>query len=82
MNSATGHRDFELAPHEAKYGDSSAVLFSMYLTRAEKFDKEHSESWKANADGILVFVRASTYTLPTEISDPGGTLRLVCFPQR
>jgi hypothetical protein len=35
-------------------------LFSMYLSRAEKFDKEQSESWKGNADGILVFVRAST----------------------
>lgn len=70
MNSATGHRDFELAPHEAKYGDSSAVLFSMYLTRAEKFDKEHSESWKANADGILVFVRASTYTYQRKYLTP------------
>jgi hypothetical protein len=28
----------------------------MYLTEAEKQDKEVSESWKGDTDGILVFV--------------------------
>lgn len=29
----------------------------MYLSRAENHDKEIAESWKADADGILIFVR-------------------------
>ena len=28
----------------------------MYLSRAEKFDKDRAESWKADADGILIYV--------------------------
>ena len=28
----------------------------MYLTEAEKQDKEVTESWKGDTDGILVFV--------------------------
>ena len=39
------------------YSDSSGALFSMYLSRAENYDKEIAESWKADADGILIFVR-------------------------
>ena len=31
----------------------------MYLTEAEKQDKEVSESWKGDTDGILVFVSLS-----------------------
>lgn len=37
------------------YSDSSGALFSMYLSRAENYDKEIAESWKADADGILIF---------------------------
>jgi hypothetical protein len=29
----------------------------MYLSRAENYDKELAESWKADADSILIFVR-------------------------
>ncbi len=29
----------------------------MYLERAEEEDKKLVESWKADADGILIFVR-------------------------
>lgn len=57
MNSATDRHELQSTPQGANYGDSSNALFSMYLSRAEKFDKEQSESWKGNADGILVFVR-------------------------
>ena len=31
----------------------------MYISRAEHYDKERAESWKADADGILIFVRPS-----------------------
>ncbi|KAI0306815.1 hypothetical protein B0F90DRAFT_1849195 [Multifurca ochricompacta] len=37
------------------YGDPSGKLWSMYLTEAEKQDKEITESWKGDTDGILVF---------------------------
>ncbi|KAI0294089.1 hypothetical protein B0F90DRAFT_1758947 [Multifurca ochricompacta] len=40
---------------EGNYGDSSDRLFSVYLSQAEKFDKESSESWKGDTEGILVF---------------------------
>jgi hypothetical protein len=38
------------------YGDPSGRLWMMYLTEAEKEDKEITESWKGDAEGILVFV--------------------------
>ncbi|KAH8982724.1 hypothetical protein EDB86DRAFT_2812012 [Lactarius hatsudake] len=36
------------------YGDSSGGLWTMYLSEAEKEDKEIAERWKADTDGILV----------------------------
>ncbi|KAH9173277.1 hypothetical protein EDB89DRAFT_2095042, partial [Lactarius sanguifluus] len=36
------------------YGDSSGRLWRMYLTEAEKEDKEIAENWKADTEGILV----------------------------
>jgi hypothetical protein len=41
---------------EGNYGDPSDRLFSVYLAQADKFDKEQSESWKGDTEGILVFV--------------------------
>ena len=45
------------------YGDPSGRLWMMYLTEAEKEDKEITESWRGDAEGILVFVstRPSTF---------------------
>ncbi|KAH9992202.1 hypothetical protein BJV74DRAFT_401965 [Russula compacta] len=37
------------------YGDPSAKIWGLYLSQAEKFDKDHSDSWTANTDGVLVF---------------------------
>ncbi len=42
---------------EGNYGDPSDRLFSVYLTQADRFDKEQSESWRGDTEGILVFVR-------------------------
>ncbi len=39
------------------YGNSSGKLWSMYLSEAEKEDKELTDAWKGEADSILVFVR-------------------------
>jgi hypothetical protein len=33
----------------------------MYLTEAEKQDKDVIESWKGDTDGILVFVSLTPY---------------------
>ncbi|KAI0268953.1 hypothetical protein BGY98DRAFT_324556 [Russula aff. rugulosa BPL654] len=40
---------------EGNYGDPSDKIFSVYLAQADKFDKEQSESWKGDTEGILVF---------------------------
>lgn len=39
------------------YSDSSGAIFSLYISRAQKFDEENVENWKGGAEGILVFVR-------------------------
>ncbi|KAH9031425.1 hypothetical protein EDB83DRAFT_1843985 [Lactarius deliciosus] len=40
---------------DENHGDPSDGLWAMYLTEAEKQDKEVTESWKGDTDGILVF---------------------------
>ena len=42
---------------EYDFVDSFSPIFSMYLEMAEEEDKKLAESWKADAEGILVFVR-------------------------
>ena len=41
---------------DSSFTDSSSTLFSLYLSHAEKYDKDQTETWKAGAEGILVFV--------------------------
>ena len=54
----------------------------MYLSGAETFDKEQSESWKGNADGMLVFVRPQHYSTTLPCSLPADdSLRRVPPPQ-
>ena len=48
---------FPAGPEKATYSDSSGAIFSMYISRAQKFDEENAENWKGGAEGILVFVR-------------------------
>ncbi|KAH8991218.1 hypothetical protein EDB92DRAFT_1798375, partial [Lactarius akahatsu] len=50
--------DGTTASKEATYSDPSGAIFSMYITRALKFDDENVENWKGGADSILVFVRS------------------------
>ena len=38
------------------FTDPSGPLFSMYLDWAEGQDKKMADRWKADADGILIFV--------------------------
>ena len=53
----------KLYPHSRlpakQYGDSSDAVWSMYLTEAEKQDKDEVENWKGDTDGILVFVSST-----------------------
>ena len=49
-------------PHaESNFADGSGPLFSMYLERAGEEDKKMTDSWKADADGILIFVSPRYY---------------------
>jgi hypothetical protein len=42
---------------QSDFVDGSGPIFSMYMEMAEEEDKKLAESWKADAEGILVFVR-------------------------
>ncbi|KAH9986065.1 hypothetical protein BJV77DRAFT_1071138 [Russula vinacea] len=35
--------------------DPSSKIWGLYISQAERIDKEHSDSWTANTDGVLVF---------------------------
>ena len=41
----------------SNFADGSGPIFSMYLDIATEEDKRMAENWKADADGILIFVR-------------------------
>lgn len=45
-----------MSPGESAFTDGSEGLFSIYLDRTEDEDEKMAERWKADADGILVFV--------------------------
>jgi hypothetical protein len=42
---------------EANFIDGSGPIFTMYMEMASEEDKKIAEGWKADADGILIFVR-------------------------
>jgi Family of unknown function (DUF6535) len=50
----------------------------MYLKMAEEEDKKMTERWEADADGILIFVSAST-VLSKILHALTQMFRLVCF---
>jgi hypothetical protein len=45
---------------QTAYSDPSAKIWDLYLSEAKRIDKDHSESWTANTDGVLVFVRQTS----------------------
>ncbi|KAF8492533.1 hypothetical protein F5888DRAFT_1637003 [Russula emetica] len=49
------HRRDTSLTNQTQYGDPTSKIWGLYLSQAEKFDREHSESWTANTDGVLVF---------------------------
>ena len=42
---------------ESNFIDGSGPIFTMYMEMATEEDKKMAEAWKADADGILIFVR-------------------------
>jgi len=67
---------FQTSRGESGFGDSSALLFYMYLKMAEEEDKKMTERWEADADGILIFVSAKAFHFPACINF--NFPRLVC----
>ncbi|KAH8979312.1 hypothetical protein EDB83DRAFT_1467802 [Lactarius deliciosus] len=53
---------------ESNFSDGSEPLFSMYLERAEEEDKKMAESWKGDAEGILVFTGLFSAAVATLLS--------------
>jgi hypothetical protein len=51
------HRRDTVLTSQTPYSDPSSKIWGLYLSQAERIDKEHSDSWTANTDGVLVFVR-------------------------
>ena len=47
----------------SNFADGSGHIFSMYLEMATEEDKKMVESWKADADGTLIFVRLYRSTI-------------------
>ena len=47
----------QASPSVSNFVDGSGPIFSMYLEMATEEDKKMAENWKADADGILIFVR-------------------------
>ena len=66
------HRRNTVLTSQTLYSDPSSKIWGLYLSQAERIDKEHSDSWTANTDGVLVFVR---HNHPTRFycSHPRGT---------
>ena len=53
----------QTSPDMSNFADGSWRIFSMYLERAKEEDEKITESWQADANGILVFVRSSPDTV-------------------
>jgi hypothetical protein len=52
----------------SNFVDGSGPIFSMYLDVATEEDKKMAEGWKADADGILIFVSLSVIsTIDTDV---------------
>ena len=62
-----------------QFFDSAGDIFSMYLEFAREEDKKMAEGWKADADGILIFV--GFYLLARCFTQLIKRHRLVYFPQ-
>ena len=71
----------EAQPGESNFSDGSGALFTMYLDLAKEEDITMAESWKGDADGMLVFVglRPASHTFPYNIENSDRSL--LCCPR-
>ena len=53
----------------SSFSDGSGPIFSMYLEMATGEDKNMAENWKADADGILIFVHPYSLTWYFTLND-------------
>ncbi|KAN0132401.1 hypothetical protein V8E53_009827 [Lactarius tabidus] len=73
------------ASEKLTYSDSSGAIFSMYVDKAQKFNKENAENWDGQANGILLFSGIFSATVATFIAisypnlqqDPGAVLSVL-----
>ncbi|KAI9449975.1 hypothetical protein BJY52DRAFT_1126253, partial [Lactarius psammicola] len=56
------------APEKPTYSDSSGAIFSMYIDRAQTFDKENVDNWDGQANGILLFTGLFSSTVASFIA--------------
>ena len=49
--------EYKATKGQGDFIDSSGPIFTMYMEMASEEDKKMAEGWKADADGILIFVR-------------------------
>ena len=85
-----------LVPEKPTYSDSSGAIFSMYIDKGQKFDKENADNWDGQANGILLFVcscslpislnifflRLSSLSLSSQVSSPPPWLLLLLSATR
>ncbi|KAJ6471613.1 hypothetical protein C8R47DRAFT_1077260 [Mycena vitilis] len=59
---------------EAESRQASANLWSIYISEAERYDRALVESWKADMEGMLIFVRALVSRLrnPADLISQSG----------
>ena len=85
-----------LAPEKPTYSDSSGAIFSMYIAKGQKFDKENADNWDGQANGILLFVcscslpisliifflRLLSFSISSRVSSPPPWLLLLLSATR
>ena len=49
--------EYKATKGQGDFIDGSGPIFTMYMEMASEEDKKMAEGWKADADGILIFVR-------------------------
>ncbi|KAI0270547.1 hypothetical protein BC834DRAFT_967315 [Gloeopeniophorella convolvens] len=62
-------------PKKIRYSDPSGAIFSIYLERAQRADKEKADDWKRSANGIFLFTGLFSATVATFLVESFKTLK-------